>query len=360
MAVWSLLCLCLVLSCVIATAVEDQNGSAHRLDRAKFREWMHKYNKKYLPEEYEGRFANFRRHLEEIKLAKQYSPKANFDLNKFADLSKEEFARRLSHKKYTGEELNRSCLANGITAVRQDTSSLPTSWDWRTKGVVTPVKDQGQCGSCWAFSTIGNIESQWALHGKKLIQFSEQMLVDCSHGCANEPPYGNVCNQGCDGGWQWNAFGDVMTWGGVMLETAYPYTAVTGSCHMNKTGLYGHIKNYTCLSTPSSSKGADENQMAAFLISNGPISIALDASYLESYSDGIIDPWFGWECDATQLDHALLIVGYGVENSEIWGVTPYWIVKNSWGADWGENGYFRIVRGSGACGLNNAVSSALM
>jgi len=212
--------------------------------------------------------------------------------------------------------------------------------------------------------TIGNIESQWAIKGNKLTSFSEQLLVDCSHGCSNEPPYGNVCNQGCNGGWQWNAFGDIIAWGGVETEKEYPYTAVTGTCQMNNKLLTAKIANFTCLSNSSSSKGANEDQMAAYLVAHGPLSIAMDATPLQSYSSGILDPNSWWDptdtCATQQLDHALLLVGFGVEDSEIWGKTPYWIVKNSWGADWGESGYFRIIRGAGACGINNAVSSAIM
>jgi len=185
------------------------------------------------------------------------------------------------------------------------------------------------------------------------------MLVDCSHGCSNEPPYGPVCNSGCDGGWQWNAYFDIMSWGGVVGETIYPYTGVDGVCKYKKTDLTASIKNYTCLTNPNTN-GANEDQMAAFLVANGPLAIALNADYLMDYSSGIVDPYFSWECDGTTLDHALLIVGFGVETSEIFGDTNFWIVKNSWNAYWGENGYFRIIRGYGTCGLNNAVSCVIM
>jgi len=276
-------------------------------------------------------------------------------------MSRREFSTKiLSKQKIGGGALAQSCLATGITAQPLDATKLPDSFDWRTKGMVTPVKDQGQCGSCWAFSTIGTIESHWALKGNTLTQFSEQLLVDCSNGCSNEPPYGPVCNQGCNGGWQWNAYSDVISWGGVETETQYPYTAETGSCHKNPKILQAKVKSYVCLSNQTAG-AANEDQMAAYLMQTGPIAVAMDADILQYYYSGIVDPWFpDWECDPTQLDHALLIVGWGVESSEIWGQTPFWIVKNSWGADWGEDGYFRLIRGTGACGINNAVSSVVM
>jgi len=140
------------------------------------------------------------------------------------------------------------------------------------------------------------------------------------------------------------------------LETAYPYTGVTGTCQKQGTML-APIKNYTCLSAPNN---ADETQMTAFLVAHGPLAVALNADYVEDYEGGIIDPWFPTEeCDPTSLDHAVLIVGYGAEASDF-GTTPYWIVKNSWGSDWGENGYFRILRGGNTCGIAEAVSTVNM
>jgi len=331
-------------------------------ERDQFREFVTKFNKEYTNNatEYERRFQIFQQNLIHIRNANARQSRAKMGVNKFTDMTREEFSKKLLPQKTSGAALANSCLAKGVTAPKLDPSALPTSFDWRTKNVVTPVKDQGMCGSCWAFSTIGTIESQWAIKGNKLTQFSEQLFVDCSHGCSNEPPYGPVCNSGCDGGWQWNAYSDVMTWGGVETETQYPYTGETDTCNMKKNLLQAKVSNYTCLSNQTSG-AAKEDQMAALLYSHGPLAIAMDADILQYYYEGIVDPWFPeWECDPTVLDHALLLVGWGEEDSEIWGKTPYWIVKNSWGADWGESGYFRIIRGTSACGINNAVSSVIL
>jgi len=185
------------------------------------------------------------------------------------------------------------------------------------------------------------------------------MIVDCSKGCCNVDGYGNVCNQGCSGGWQWSAFFDITNWGGVEPESAYPYTGSDGSCHMNSNLLTAKITNYTCLSNANNhGNPVNEDQLAAYLQQHGPISIALNADLLQDYGSGVIDPWFpSEECDPSSLDHALLLVGWGID-SGIFEKVPYWLVKNSWGADWGEQGYFRIYRGGNTCGLANAVSSS--
>jgi len=310
------------------------------------------YNKVYsTPEAYNKAFMNWRQAKARIgRLNSQDS--ATFGVNKFSDMSPEEFKQIYRPQIVDPRVLAKSCLATGVTATIPSNSGVPTSFDWRDKGMVTRVKDQGQCGSCWAFSTIGNMESLWAIKGNKIQEFSEQLVVDCSHGCSNEPPYGNVCNQGCGGGWQWNAYIDIEAWGGVETEDEYPYTAQTQNCNLNKKLVMAPIRNYTCLSAKDG--GASEADMAAYLVQNGPLAVALDATPLQDYSSGVLNPGPDG-CMTTQLDHAVLIVGYGVDSSS----TPFWIVKNSWGQDWGESGYFRLIRGQGACGINNAVSSVL-
>jgi len=280
-------------------------------------------------------------------------------INQYTDMTVEEFASsgRLMPRKLNAVDA-RSCLAHGVTAdyTGLDLSALPTAFDWREKGVVNPIQDQGQCGSCWTFSTIAAIESALAIKNgaSTLKKFSEQEIVDCSHGCSNEPPYGDVCNQGCDGGWPWNAFSDVVTWKGLQTEAAYPYTAYTGTCHQKMNTMQGVITNYTCI-TQTQGNIADEDQMAAYLVLHGPLSIAMDATILETYTGGIIAPYAG-ECSQVQLDHAIVIVGYGTAANN----QTFWIVRNSWGEDWGEQGYFRIVKGQNACGLASAVSAPIV
>jgi len=325
-----------------------------------FNSWMVKYGKTYSAQEYPRRLANYKSTLERIKSSSQKSPLATFAPNQFSDLTVDEFrSLYLMNKTQTpAQTLAISCLANGVTAEAagyRKPEAVPASWDWRSKNKVTPVKDQGQCGSCWAFSTSGCIESAYAIKNNQPAtqQFSEQMIVDCSHGCCMEEGQ-QVCNSGCGGGWMWNAMTDIMSWGGLETEDAYPYTGEDGTCSMS--GPYmAALKNYTCLSVPN---GADETTlMPTFLVNAGPLSIALNADMLMDYSSGIVAPSSSADCDPTSLDHAVLIVGYGTDSQS---GDNYWIVKNSWNQSWGESGYFRIIKGSNACGLANAVVSPIL
>jgi C1A family cysteine protease len=211
------------------------------------------------------------------------------------------------------------------------------SVDWRTKGAVTPVKNQGQCGSCWSFSSTGNMEGQWFLTNNQLVGLSEEELCQCS----------NNGNEGCNGGLMDLAFEWVVSNGGLNTEAAYPYTSgdgITGECNEAKKRVHvAQLTGHTDL--PS-----DETQMGNWVYTNGPLSIAVDASSgWQSYTGGIMR-----NCYGTQLDHGVLVVGFDDAHSP-----PYWIVKNSWAASWGENGYIRLEKGTNQCGLNQDPSSSI-
>jgi len=216
-----------------------------------------------------------------------------------------------------------------MTTVRK-AQNLPTSIDWSQKGAVTPIKNQGQCGSCWAFSTTGSLEGIYAITTGTLDSFSEQQLVDCSDS------FGNM---GCDGGLMDQAFQYVEA-NGIELESTYPYKGVDGKCQYKAASTIFKIDNYTDV-TPK------DNDALQAAVAGQPVSIAIDAENIMFYSSGIFD---NKNC-GDSLDHGVLIVGYGTANS-----TDFWKVKNSWGASWGEEGYIRFIRVSGQveaiCGLN--------
>jgi len=310
-----------------------------------FSKFMRDYNKQYNSEaETAHRMSVYFQNLKKIaKLNSDYKG-VTFKANKFGDLTSEEFKKMYLTKQPIVRD---SSLPIASEYTSEVINALPTSFDWRPKGAVTPVKDQGQCGSCWAFSATGNMEGQWFLAGHNLTGLSEQNLVDCDHECTNYDGQSS-CDQGCDGGLQPNAYEYVIKSGGIDTENSYPYQGMDNTCNFQPSTIGAKISNFTMVSS-------DENQMAAYLIKNGPLAIAANAEEWQFYFGGV----FYVPC-MTSLDHGILIVGYGVETDIFDQTMPFWIVKNSWGADWGESGYLRIERGTGKCGLNQYVSSSIV
>jgi len=206
------------------------------------------------------------------------------------------------------------------------------SWDWRAQGAVTPVKNQQQCGSCWAFSTTGSLEGLNFITNGDLESYSEQQLVDCS---------GQYGNEGCDGGWPFWAM-EYTAAQGIELESVYPYTAQDGTCQYDSSsvvftnGGYGNVTNYN-----------EVDMETQILVQPLSVCVEADQSVFQLYTGGVIT---SASC-GTQLDHAILAVGYNDQET-----TPYWIVKNSWGTSWGNAGYVYIGKSSstndyGICGI---------
>ena len=302
---------------------------------SEFTGFIHKFEKKYESlHVLEKRFEIFKQNIRNI-FEHNLRSEQNFTMgiNQFTDLTPEEF------KVTYANGLNSELRLGGKPSCKTYTPSgkvVPDYWDWRDKGAVTPVKNQGQCGSCWSFSASGAIEGAWAIKTKDIVSISEQQLVDCSK------RYGNL---GCKGGLMDNAFQYAIE-NGMCSEESYPYTSGTtqtgGSCDNSCKSV---VLVNACTDVPPNNQIALKEAVAL----NGPISIAVDAetTLFQSYKSGVIT---SDKC-GTNLDHGVLIVGYGEEDG-----IKYWLVKNSWGPTWGDDGYIKIERrestnDDGVCGI---------
>jgi cathepsin F len=312
-----------VCSLAVALASESQDDL--------FEAFVTKFNKSYLSNDEKAyRLATFKHNLATIEYHNSMDSGAQYGVNEFSDMSEEEFSQKML-------TLHHDHTHGNFPVAPAITTAPPASIDWREKGAVTAVKNQGQCGSCWSFSTTGNVEGQWFLKKGSLTSLSEQNLVDCD----------TKEDQGCNGGLPSNAYAYIMANGGIDTEASYPYKAVDGTCKFSKANVGAQISNWTSVST-------DETQIAAYLAANGPLSIGINAGWMQTYTGGVSDPLF---CNPAKLDHGVLIVGYGVDSAS---GKPFWNIKNSWGPAWGESGYYRIVRGKGKCGLNTMVTSSIV
>jgi len=295
-----------------------------------FRNWMFNNAKTYESKEFQARFEIFKRNVMYIETHNKMNLSFTLSINKFADLHVTEF-----NKIYKGLTKNVDRLPKLDTGVR--VPNLPSNFDWRTKNAVTGVKNQGQCGSCWSFSTTGSVEGSRAVATGTLTSLSEQQLVDCS---------GSYGNQGCNGGLMDNAFQYIIANGGLDTEKSYPYTAQDGDCSWDPSNCATTIAAYQDITSGS------ETELVNSIYSKSPISVAIDASQpsFQLYSSGV---YYEPQCSSSQLDHGVLAVGFGVDKSG----TKYYIVKNSWGADWGMQGYIWMSRDrNNNCGIATAAS----
>lgn len=254
-------------------------------------------------------------------------------LNQYADMPSGEFRKMMNGYK-------RGTPRNSVNIHVESNETLPASVDWRTKGAVTGVKNQGQCGGCWAFSTTGSLEGQHALKRGKLVSLSEQQLIDCS---------GSTGNEGCGGGLMDDAFAYIKSNRGIDTESSYPYTAQDGTCDFSKKNVAATVSGY--VDVTSGNEAALQDASATI----GPISVAIDASSwnFQLYESGVYDES---DCSSSVLDHGVLVVGYGTENGR-----PYWLVKNSWGTSWGIEGYIQMSRNkNNQCGIATEASYPLV
>jgi len=318
--------LALLLAAVAVSAIAPLSNTDYERE---FTQWVGAYNKAYTADEFFYRYSVFRKALDTIREHNAAERSWKMGLNQFADMTPAEF------KKFVNK-FPQPTAQNSVDQVKDPNFVAPDSVDWITKGAVVKVKDQGQCGSCWAFSTIGAVEAWNFFKTGALVSLSEQQLVDCSK---------DVC-YGCQGGWPYKAT-EYIQRSGVCSEASYAYTARDGVC-----------KDTTC--TPVVRPGAltqylnitDEAGIVEALV-NGPVSVLVEADRAawQYYHSGVLDDA---SC-GTQIDHAVLAVGYGNDAGK-----KYFNIKNSWGTSWGAAGYIRLVRDKNMCGIADGAIQPLV
>jgi hypothetical protein len=351
-----------LLAAVPLVSAQDANN----VEWAAFKE---RFGQSFPTEEEDRRFTIFQENLEEARRIQALNPQASFGVTKFSALTKEEFQ---AYKGYQGEDSHADVPP---VFTEEELRGTPSSVDWREKGVVASIKDQGQCGSCWAFSSASTIESAWAIAGHPLTPLSEQELVSC---IAVTPPGGQ-----CHGGLPSLTFDWLVKQrsGDVLTESFYPYTShdfwsppcdhvcrdaadpgndqwcstscycLTPLCPADTCDCTSDGKNVGATISSWRTLPSDEAQIKSWVATHGPISIGVDSmSAWQHYKGGIVT-----DCAAGMNDHAVNIVGFGEEDG-----TAYWIIRNSWNADWGEDGYMRVEYGSNQCNLKNEPTTVIV
>ncbi|KAL5019855.1 hypothetical protein ScPMuIL_002747 [Solemya velum] len=251
-------------------------------------------------------------------------------MNKYGDLTSEEF------RQLNGFNTSLRSAVVETFLPPSHVTSLPSTVDWRKEGYVTPIKDQGQCGSCWAFAAVASLEGQHFKKEGELVSLSEQNLVDCSRAQGND---------GCEGGLPDQAYEYIKVNDGVDTESSYPYKARDDKCHFVKADVGATDTGYVDIT-----KGS-EGDLKTAAATVGPISVGIDASHdsFQLYRSGVYNER---RCSKTQLDHGVTVVGYGTHEGN-----DYWLVKNSWGTSWGEDGYIMMSRNKdNQCGIATAAS----
>lgn len=303
------------------------HGSA--VDFASFRDKFHRMYK-VNSEEFNRRLLNFQNASKRHTYLNSFSSaprSAKYGINQFSDLSQKEF-RDL----YLRAHADRAPLFPGLK-----TEGLPAKFDWRDKGVVAPVQNQQACGSCWAFSVVGATQSVHAIGGSQLAQLSVQQVLDCS-----------IQNEGCNGGSPVRALNWLkQTRVKLVPQSEYPYKAKTGICHFFSQSHGGvAVKNFT-----AHDFSGQEEAMMGQLVERGPLAAIVDAVSWQDYLGGIIQH----HCSSQWSNHAVLIVGYDAS-----GDIPYWIVQNSWGTTWGNEGYVYLKIGGNICGIADSVAAVFL
>jgi len=324
--------LLLVLLISVIAVLGNRREASRMTQEVRFQSWMGKYGKTYPTQtEYQARLTNYVANTKKVAElnaeSKALSSTATFELNMFADLSQSELQSHLGLRPGY-----KASFEDGEVASTQP--DAPATFDWRTQNKLTPIKDQGQCGSCWAFSCTESIESVYmiakGLSGAQMPPLAPQQIVDCDRG-----------DGGCNGGDLPTCYKYVIG-AGLEKNSDYPYHARDGTCQASPAKDYLHIRGFKYV-IPRGNK--NENDMASFLAANSPMSIIVDASRWSFYKSGILT---AAQCGHS-LDHAVQAIGYDTG-------AGFWIVRNSWGTSWGESGYIRLQFGKDTCGLTSEVT----
>lgn len=343
MKLFSLISVCLIpvfsaLNLRTGADAIDYNLTPNLID--KFELWARLFNIKIAnTDHYYDMYEKWIQNEEYIQKINAMNLSYTLEHNQFSGMNLIEF------KEYIVKNSDFGHRSNDYTYVSYNLNNtletLPSSVNWVSAGAVTGVKDQGQCGSCWSFSTTGALEGAYFIKNGKLVSFSEQQLVDCD----------NLKNggrdHGCNGGLMDNAFSWIHKNGGLCTETDYPYTSGTGNEGTCKTTC-SLVKGSQIASFVDVPPSSDNDMMTALV--KQPVSIAIEADTrdFQLYKSGV----FTSSTCGTNLDHGVLAVGYGTESGQ-----NYYLVKNSWGTSWGEKGYIKLGRGSqynggdGQCGM---------
>ncbi|KAM8817297.1 cathepsin W isoform 2-T2 [Rhynchonycteris naso] len=302
------------------------------------------YNRSYSsPKEHARRLEIFAHNLARAQqLQEEDLGTAEFGVTPFSDLTEEEFDQLYGHQRAAERAPNVNRKESD-----EEWESVPPTCDWRkAAGVISPVKNQKTCLCCWAMAAAGNIEAQWGIKFGKSVEVSVQELLDCGR-----------CGDGCRGGFVWDAYITVLNNSGLASEKDYPFQGDvrTHRCQA-KHQKVAWIQDFIMLSS-------NEQGIARYLATEGPITVTINKKLMQHYQKGVIKAT-PTTCDPHQVDHVVLLVGFGktrsAERRQEEAVssqspsrhsTPYWILKNSWGVNWGEKGYFRLHRGSNACGF---------
>jgi len=325
---FAVLCLVLVMAAVASAATTDSL-------LAQWTRFKMDYRKIYESTAEEAqRFRFFAKNLERAHELGNKMPSAKFGVTKFMDLAVEEFREQFLMKNLPPVDQAKldAHYHNNPSYKRRNTA--PTSYNWFTHGACTNVYNQGQCGSCWAFSATETIESYWHIKGHTLTQLSMQEIVDC-----------DTTSYGCSGGWTYSAYEYVEQAGGIDSYSSYPYTSgggKAGNC-TQKGSPVATISGWQYVTQTD-----DEGEMVNYLASNGPLSVCVYAEAWMTYQSGV---FMASACQG-QIDHCVQATGYNTAASP-----GYWIVRNSWGTDWGIKGFIWLQYGANTCSIGDVVTS---